>query len=732
MLRSLVGSEMCIRDRSVEQLSAGLRSVGLYCETEVVAAIVSSFDRNGEGLLAYGDFVKLVNQASLALDMRKHGPVSASSLPEQSQRFQARLQTMRLSDFGEGPGVRINHDAGQTLGRMRADREFNRLDTNGDGVITEEEFIRDGRPVNPAERRRDDYYRRDRDFDRGSREFDRLDRNGDGVLTEEEFARDGRGYGGGVGRRPRIDEGYDERNDYYDRDREFDRGSREFERMDRNGDGVVTEREFKQAVRQKGMSNYEAEREFDRMDRNGDGVIDQYEYKSSQEDRQLGDELDRLDRNRWARARSVTRDRDGARDRDRDRLQTQRRRSVDRDREVKQTTKRRSAGQRRPATSWMSRSSGVGTKEQKFNKMDRNRDGRIDRKEFEIATRAMSAAERREATREFNRIDRDKDGSISKPEFKRMMKRFGGVTNHGKVREFGRMDKNRDGVVTAREFKQARKKQGLSEYEADREFDRLDRNGDGVLTEEEFARDGRGYGGGVGRRPRIDEGYGERNDYYDHGREFDRGSREFERMDRNGDGVVTEREFKQAVRQKGMSNYEAEREFDRMDRNGDGVIDQYEYGQAQNPPGSPSGGTNPLIQHLQQEISKRDAEISQYMPGQYAPSPVQGSWMQQTAVPQYPDPNQFTGPAIAQLQSSIQLAATNLQMLQQKVQQQVPNSWQPGSPGYASDSTTLLHSYRDELKTMLTEASSWRSGLQLRDGGYNPSMYETAPAGSQI
>lgn len=49
---------------TVEQLSAGLRSIGLFCATEVSAALLSSFDRSGEGLLGYGDFVKLVHQVT--------------------------------------------------------------------------------------------------------------------------------------------------------------------------------------------------------------------------------------------------------------------------------------------------------------------------------------------------------------------------------------------------------------------------------------------------------------------------------------------------------------------------------------------------------------------------------------------------------------------------------------------------------------------------------------------
>jgi len=308
-----------------------------------------------------------------------------------------------------------------------------------------------------------------------------------------------------------------------------------------------------------------------------------------------------------------------------------------------------------------------------------------------------------------------------------------GLSGDRAGREFDRMDRNGDGVVTEAEFKRDARRRGMTSYEAEREFDRMDRNGDGVITE-----------GQLRHADRV----GMRSNGSLHASRNRQIERKFDRMDRNGDGVVTEAEFKRDARRRGMTSYEAEREFDRMDRNGDGVVTEGEmrHDRARYPGDSVGSdwnqGTNVqlnaaygnLIQHLQQEIATKDMEIAQYNSAQFAPSPVQQmplALTQQQGLP----PEQVIAPnlqtslvktvqpeaaSIAQLQSNIQTAANNLQMLQQQVQLR-------GTGGniYPDNNTSLLESYRNDLEDMLNQASSWRGSQRGTTIGseYNPLNY---------
>ena len=93
------------------------------------------------------------------------------------------------------PLIVIGPRDGETLGeyRARADRLFNRLDTHGDGRLDREEIISGVGQVrlrNALERADidlDDQVSRQEFNDLATRAYQRLDADGDGVITETEF-----------------------------------------------------------------------------------------------------------------------------------------------------------------------------------------------------------------------------------------------------------------------------------------------------------------------------------------------------------------------------------------------------------------------------------------------------------------------------------------------------------------------------------------------------------------
>lgn len=96
-----------------------------------------------------------------------------------------------------------------------------------------------------------------------------------------------------------------------------------------------------------------------------------------------------------------------------------------------------------------------------FDKADVNKDGTIDKKEFDDAV-----------TKKFKEYDKNGDGVLDKSEMRAVQRKNKGVNV---MREFRDMDKNGDGVVDLKEFRDAAKKR----------FEEHDRNGDGVLDRPE-------------------------------------------------------------------------------------------------------------------------------------------------------------------------------------------------------------------------------------------------------
>jgi EF hand domain-containing protein len=134
------------------------------------------------------------------------------------------LGTAALPAIAQGPGAGGGPGGPGGGCGGRGAQMFQRLDTNGDGKITQDEF-RAGRDAR----------------------FAAMDQNGDGKVTQQEFE---------AAPRP---------------GKQGPRTQQMFQRADANGDGVITRDEF----------DRNADLQFKRLDANGDGVITRDEVQQA-------------------------------------------------------------------------------------------------------------------------------------------------------------------------------------------------------------------------------------------------------------------------------------------------------------------------------------------------------------------------------------------------------------------------------------------------------------------
>ncbi len=176
---------------------------------------------------------------------------SAFLLAAQTERSRPGVRSGDGFAGGEGAGPR-SRGRGRPGGN--AERILDRLDTDADGEISENEFV-------------------DVRLDRSDENFDRLDADGDGLISREEIERPDRPD------RPEIDRAaviacvretiadYDGTPDLEDR----------FDNVDLNDDGFIDLFELSTAAEERAYVL------FDRIDTNGDGFISLEELEESQE-----------------------------------------------------------------------------------------------------------------------------------------------------------------------------------------------------------------------------------------------------------------------------------------------------------------------------------------------------------------------------------------------------------------------------------------------------------------
>jgi Ca2+-binding EF-hand superfamily protein len=197
----------------------------------------------------------------------------------------------------------------------------------------------------------------------------------------------------------------------------------------------------------------------------------------------------------------------------------------------------------------------------KLKQMDANRDGAIDKTEWQ------GPPER------FDAIDGDRDGRITDAELKALGARAGEGRwmDKGADAAFRRFDADQDGRITAEEWK------GRPES-----FQRLDENKDGAITREELTPKGPG-GDRKGNRPDLKSGKDSAHflEKYDANRdgqitkeEFPHEKR-FSEIDADQNGVLSDAEIKDSMDR--IRNEEAYGVFERYDLNEDGKITREEF-----------------------------------------------------------------------------------------------------------------------------------------------------------
>jgi Ca2+-binding EF-hand superfamily protein len=441
----------------------------------------------------------------------------AAPVAAMAQLTAAREQTFRERDRN-GDGVLTQEEYGGHPGNFRA------MDTNGDRVLSREEFVTRYRgdaappPVAAAPPYPDTFsaidVNRDNAISRSEWRPDltpisfwRMDRNHDGLVTRDEFVN------------PLPEGSAEARFGDLDLNRdgvvaraEWVGESMPFDLLDRNRDNRITVDEYVNPPAAGAV-----EMRFAALDRNHNGVVNRGEWRGETRSFDLVDlnRDDRITLDEYARQltggaaelrfNTLDRNHNGIVNRGEWRGETQSFDVVDRNRDNRITL-----------DEYAIVSTG-GTAELRFNALDINRNGILNRGEW------------RGETQSFDVVDRNRDDRITMDEYVSMSASGTGVS--GLEEQFARMDRNRDALLTR------------AEWTDTTAFRRADRNADGIVTLREYINTDVVYE----QPPSV-------------------GSAEFLRMDYNRDGVLNRQEWTGTAAS-----------FTAYDRNRDGVISREEY-----------------------------------------------------------------------------------------------------------------------------------------------------------
>ena len=214
--------------------------------------MLQKWDADGDGRISLDEYLAAAGARFQRIDPQNHGSVSAEQIADSAnaqQRIERRAEGLmrRLDTAGNGY---VTQDEFVAAARTR----FAKLDRNGDGKLTPDELSFD-QGDKTASAKREQF---------AQRRFDKLDANHDGVVTASEYV------AAAVARFKEMDVSGTGRltaDEIANSPQAHERAERIAahiaKHLDTNGDGLVSKDEFLAAARQR----------FAKLDRNGDGFL---------------------------------------------------------------------------------------------------------------------------------------------------------------------------------------------------------------------------------------------------------------------------------------------------------------------------------------------------------------------------------------------------------------------------------------------------------------------------
>jgi Ca2+-binding EF-hand superfamily protein len=257
-LRLLIALPIATLAMNAFAQNAPAQDVSADARTPLFQHMLQKMDTNGDGRISEQEFLAAATARFQTIDSTNTGRVNAQQMlasPAAAQRVQQRAKRFvrRLDTAGNGYVTQDEVVAA-------AQKRFARMDRNGDGKLTPDELtLRHGRHA-AAHRAPDE-----RRATFAQKRFDKLDTNHDGVVTKDEYVAaatarfqqlDSQGTGkvtaAQIASSPKAQQRAQHAVDHI------------VQRLDTNGDGAVSQDEYLAA----------AKKRFSRMDRNDDGFID--------------------------------------------------------------------------------------------------------------------------------------------------------------------------------------------------------------------------------------------------------------------------------------------------------------------------------------------------------------------------------------------------------------------------------------------------------------------------